>query len=87
MPVSQGVTRTREWNSEKLRAFLQEGLEVWAAEQYPDFELCVAVSRQVEIRLENWKPDKAQATEVRQAIGEQISLVMEGIEAEDYLSE
>ena len=47
----------------------------------------VLVSRQAEIRFENWKPDKTEATELRQEIGEQISLVMEGIEAEDYLSD
>lgn len=85
--MSKGVTRTREWNGEKLAAFLQEGLEIWAADRYPDFEMRVAVSRQAEIRFENWKPEKTQATELRQEIGEQISTVMEGIEAEDYLSD
>ena len=87
VPVSKGVTRTREWNGEKLAAFLQEGLEIWAGDKYPDFEMRVAVSRQAEIRFENWKPDKTQAEELRAEIGDEIALVMEGIEPEDYLSE
>ncbi|WP_146202799.1 hypothetical protein [Deinococcus irradiatisoli] len=87
VPVSKGVTRTREWDGEKLAAFLQEGLEIWAADKHPDFEMRVLVSRQAEIRFENWKPDKKMAEDLRQEIGDQMSVVMEGIEAEDYLSE
>jgi len=43
----------------------------------------VAISRQAEIRFENWKLEKKQTEELRAEIGE----VMEGIEPEDYLSE
>lgn len=85
--TSKTESRTREWDGEKLAAFLQEGLEIWAGDKHPDFEIRVAVSRQAEIRFENWKPDKAEAEKLRAEIGEQISLVLEGIEAEDYLSE
>ena len=45
------------------------------------------MSRHAEIRFENWKPEKTQAAELRQEIGEQISSVMEGVEADDYLSD
>ncbi|AZI44367.1 hypothetical protein EHF33_15915 [Deinococcus psychrotolerans] len=85
--VSKAVTRTRQWDGEKMAAFLQEGLEIWAADKYPEFEMRVATSRQAEIRFENWKPEKKDAEELRAEIGEQIGLVMEGIEPEDYLSE
>jgi len=83
----QGETHVREWDSEKMAEFLQEGLEIWAGEKHPDFEMRVAVSRQAEIRFENWKPEKTQAEALRAEIGEEIALVMEGIEPEDYLSE
>ncbi|WP_161883382.1 hypothetical protein [Deinococcus alpinitundrae] len=66
---------------------MQAGLKIWAGDKYPDFEMRVAVSRQAEIRFENWKPDKQQAEELRAEIGAEISQVMEGIEPEDYLSE
>ncbi|TSA86169.1 hypothetical protein FNU79_08335 [Deinococcus detaillensis] len=85
--TSKTESRTREWDGEKLAAFLQEGLEIWAGDKYPDFEMKVAVSRQAEIRFVNWKPDKTEAEELRAEIGEQISLVLEGIEPEDYLSD
>ncbi|GAA4002551.1 hypothetical protein GCM10022631_11520 [Deinococcus rubellus] len=81
------TTHTRKWDGEKLAAFLQEGLEIWAGDKYPDFEMRVAVSRQAEIRFENWKPEKKEAEELRAEIGEEISQVMEGIKPEDYLSE
>ena len=51
---------------------MQEGLEIWTADKYPDFEIRVAVSRQAELRAK---------------IGEEIGQVMEGIEPEDDLSE
>lgn len=70
-----------------MAAFLQEGLEIWAGDKYPDFEMRVLVSRQAEIRFENWKPQKKEAEELRAEIGEEILRVMEGIEPEDYLSE
>ncbi|AWN22232.1 hypothetical protein DKM44_02425 [Deinococcus irradiatisoli] len=85
--TGKDTSRIREWDGEKLAAFLQEGLEIWAADKHPDFEMRVAVSRQAEIRFENWKPEKTRAAELRLEIGEQMSVVMEGIEAEDYLSE
>lgn len=47
----------------------------------------VIVSRQAEIGFENWKPEKKEAEELQAEIGEEISLVMEGIEPEEYLSE
>ena len=85
--TGKATTHVREWDGEKLAAFLQEGLEIWAGDKYPDFEIRVAVSRQAEIRFENWKPDKTQAEELRAEIGDEIARVMEGIEPEDYLSE
>ncbi|WP_161884420.1 hypothetical protein [Deinococcus alpinitundrae] len=85
--TGKDTTHVREWDGEKMAAFLQEGLEIWAGDKYPDFEMRVAVSRQAEIRFENWKPDKQQAEELRAEIGAEISQVMEGIEPEDYLSD
>jgi len=85
--TGKATTHVREWDSEKMAAFLQEGLEIWAGDRHPDFEMRVAVSRQAEIRFENWKPEKTQAEALRAEIGEEIALVMEGIEPEDYLSE
>ena len=34
-----------------------------------------------------WKPDKETAAEMREAIGEQMGMVLEGIEPDEYLSE
>ncbi|UQN04986.1 hypothetical protein [Deinococcus sp. QL22] len=85
--VSKGVSRTRDWNTDKLVGFLQEGLEIWAADAYPELELNVVDSRQAEIRFEGWKPDKESAAEMREAIGQQMGLVLEGIEPDEYLSE
>ncbi|UWX63303.1 hypothetical protein [Deinococcus rubellus] len=45
------------------------------------------MSRQARIRFENWKPEKKRAEVLRAEISEEIALVMEGIEPEDYLSE
>jgi len=84
--TGKATTHVREWDGEKMAAFLQEGLEIWAGDKHPDFEMRVAVSRQAEIRFEDWKPDKTQAEELRAEIGDEIALVMEGIEPEDYLS-
>jgi len=88
-PIKTGkaTTHVREWDGEKMAAFLQEGLEIWAGDKYPDFEMRVLVSRQAKIRFENWKPYKTQAGELRAEIGDEIALVMEGIEPENYLSE
>ena len=85
--TGKATTHIREWDGEKMAAFLQEGLEIWAGDKYPDFEMRVAVSRQAEIRFENWKPEKQQAEELRAKIGEVIGQVMEGIEPENDLSE
>ncbi|MFB9991578.1 hypothetical protein ACFFLM_06305 [Deinococcus oregonensis] len=85
--VSKGLSRTRNWNTDKLVGFLQEGLEIWAFDAYPELELAVVESHQAEIRFDSWKPDKEQAAEMREAIGEQMGIVLEGIEPDEYLSE
>ncbi len=85
--TGKAATHVREWDAEKIAAFLQEGLEVWAADKYPDFEMRRAVSCQGEIRFENRKPEKKHAEELRAEIGEEIGQIMEGTEPEDYLSE
>jgi hypothetical protein len=85
--VSKGISRTRDWDADKLVAFLQEGLEIWAADAYPELELAVVESHQAEIRFDGWKPDKEAAAEMREAIGEQMGMVLEGIEPDEYLSE
>ena len=81
--TGKATTLVCEWDGERLVAFLQESLEIWAVDKHPDFEVRAAVSRQAEIRSENWKPEKRQAEELRAEIGQ----VMEGIEPEDDLSE
>ena len=48
--TGKDTSHIREWDGEKMAAFLQEGLEIWAGDTYPDFEMKVAVSRQAEIR-------------------------------------
>ena len=86
--LGKGVTHTREWNGDKLVATVQEGLEVWAADHDPELEVRVILSRQAEIRFEGtWKPDKETASDLRQQIGETMSDLLEGIEAQDYLSD
>ena len=86
--LGKGLTHTREWNGDKLVATVQEGLELWAAEYDPELAVRVILSRQAEIRFEGtWKPDKETASDLRQRIGETMSYVLEGIEAEEYLSD
>lgn len=79
-----GVPRT--WDINKLTSFLQEELEIWTADLYPSVDIQVVESRQAEIRFDGWKPDKAEAARLRQAIGEQMAVILEGIEPDDYLS-
>ncbi|WP_420594291.1 hypothetical protein [Deinococcus sp.] len=86
--LGKGASHTREWNGDKLVATVQEGLELWAAEYDPELEVRVILSRQAEIRFEGtWKPDREMASDLRQRIGETMSYVLEGIEAEEYLSD
>ena len=86
--VGKGLTHTREWKGDKLVATVQEGLDIWAAEYDPELEVRVILSRQAEIRFEGtWKPDRETASDLRQRIGETMSYVLEGIEAEEYLSD
>lgn len=54
--VSKGVSRTRDWNTDKLVDFLQEGLEIWAADAYPELELNVVDSRQAGNLTKSWPP-------------------------------
>lgn len=51
--TGKATPHVREWDGEKVAAFLQEGPEIWATDRHLDLEMNVAVSRQAEIRFEN----------------------------------
>ena len=85
VPIGKGVTHDRTWKVDKLIGFLQEGLELAAAEAHPDLELRVVEARASEIRFESWKPDKP--GELREQIGQMIGSVMDELEVEEYLND
>lgn len=82
--ISKTLMRHRTWNSEKLVAYLREGITPMLNRVYPDVEVEVVASSYPNIQFQGWKPPKVE--EAREAIGEMIGAVMEDIDPEEYLS-
>ena len=81
--ISETLSRTRNWDEEKLATFLQAGLEPMLQQMIDDVSIEVVIAKASDIRF-SWKPEKIGA--LRDAIGELIGTVMEDIEVDEYLS-
>lgn len=82
IPITNTVTRTREWNVEKLLEHLKASLEPRIqTELGADVEVQVVTARQPDIRLNNVKP-RGSLTDWKEALGEAIG----DIDPEDFLA-
>ncbi len=87
-PVREGsgkAARLREWNVPKILQFLQDELGPRIEEAF-DAELVIVPSKIAEIRPEHLAVG-FKVADVRAAVGEMLTTVMEGFEGEEYLLE
>lgn len=90
--ISSGVgkakqvrVKRREWDGEKLLAYLQEHLPGIFESRFPDHSLRIEQARKSDIALEGWRPGKEESDEVKQAFDELVGEVLADIEVEDFL--
>ncbi len=80
------TVKRRDWDSDKLLAYVQEHLPGLFESRFPDYELKIQQARKRDIRLEGWKPGTEESDEVKQTFDELVGEVLADIEVENFLA-
>lgn len=83
--AGKNIVKRRNWDGDKLLAYLQEQLPGVFEGRFPEYGLRIEMAKKRDIVLEGWKPDKEEGDEIKEAFDGLVGEVLEDIEVEDFL--
>lgn len=83
--AGQTTVKRRNWDGDKLLAYLREHLPDVFGRRFPEYGLRIELARKRDIVLEGWKPEKEEGDEIKEAFDGLVGEVLEDIEVEEFL--